>query len=158
MSNREPVCVIPPGCSTKQVGDLMTLLGDVCLGHELFMSNQTDGSIVIFYDRELETARKQRANTNIVEESEPNVEFEIGFQEDGEQKKFSYASMEPDGAIFGLASFMIPVLEEWDAANYVTTTIMHGDVKYALTVQRGEALTPAEKIATLEAEIAELTK
>lgn len=152
--SREVVCIIPPGCSTDQVGKLMELLGDVCLGHELMMSNQTDGSIAIFYYRDLEEAQKVRANTRIVEEPDPNMEIEVGFTQDGEDRNFRYASTEADEAIVGLAAHMVPVLESWDAANYVTTTVVHEDKKYAVTIQRGDGMTPAEKIAYLEAKLA----
>lgn len=150
---REVVCVIPPGASTEQVGELMNLLGAICLGHELMMANQTDGSIAIFYYRDEEERRRQRANTQIVEESDPNMEMEVGFVEDGEQKEFQYASTEADESILGLASFMLPVLESWDAANYVTTTILHEGKKFGFTIQRGDGMTPAEKIAYLEAKV-----
>jgi hypothetical protein len=150
---RKVVCIIPPGSSTNQVSNLINMLGEICLGHELFMANQTDGSIAIFYYRDAELQQQRRANTRIVEEADPNVELEVGFVEDGEQKDFKYASTEADESILGLASYMLPVLESWDAANYVTTTILHEGRKYGFTIQRGEGMTPADKIAMLEAKI-----
>lgn len=154
---REVVCVIPPGASTEQVGDdLMNLLGAICLGHELVMANQMDGSIAIFYYRDTEEQQKSRANTRIVEEPDPNMELEVGFVEEGEQRQFKYASTESDESIIGLASFMMPVLESWDAANYVTTTILHDGKKFAFTIQRGDGMTPADKLAVAEDRIREL--
>lgn len=180
---REAVCIIPPGASTEQVGDLITLLGSICLGHELFMANQTDGSIAIFYYRDDEERKQRRANTHIIEEPDPNVELEIGFSEEPTPKqllaagliteseaeqlkaqralkglddqKFRYASTEADESILGLVSFMLPVLESYDAANYVTTTILHDGKKFAFTIQRGDGMTPAEKIADLEGKLLE---
>jgi hypothetical protein len=153
---REAVAIIPPGCSTEQVSTLMEALNACCPGHDLLMGNQEDGSIAIFYYRDLEEARKRRANTQIIEEADPNVELALGFEQDGEHREFKYAATESDEAILGLASFMVPVLESWDAANYVTTTILHENTKYGFTIQRATGYTPAEKIAQLEARIAEL--
>lgn len=154
---REPVAVIPPGCSTEQVSELIDVLNRMVLGHELHMGNQDDGSIVIFYYRDLEAARQQQANDLIVEEPDVNVELEFGFtQDNGKPGVMSYASSESDEVVLGLASYMIPILENHDAANYVTTTILHDDLKYAVTVQKVPGLTPAEKLVVLEERVREL--
>lgn len=84
----------------------------------------------------------------------PEVEFDTGeYEQQEEQGVFRQDFTEKDEAILGLASLMIPILDGWDAANYVTSTIMHGDEKFAVTVQRVGGMTPAEKITWLEGKL-----
>ncbi|MFY1595451.1 hypothetical protein [Micromonospora sp. WMMD737] len=152
--SRHVVAKILPGRTLDAALSAMRGMSKCYPEHTLSLSNDpSTGGMVVIYDPAATPAKGQRRKqpTGAV------GEIALGVDESGDLLAYAFhPTTGTEDAVKALSLWMASLLQQTEgAANFVAFTLDHPDgVRYALTVQRCDGLTPAEKIAQLEAQLA----
>lgn len=158
------VAVIPPHQTLNDVTAALNGMGRVYPKNTLTLTNDNyDGSTVIVYNpnatapttqdsAEATTGkrRKRPAKTS-------QMTGEIALGKDDIADLFAYAfhpDTKSEDGVKAISVWMVHILNSVEgAANFVTFTLEHPDgQRYAMTIQRCDGLTPAEKLTAAEAD------
>jgi hypothetical protein len=159
------VGVIPPGAPFTAAGDLLRGFGRCYPEHALRLSTDTlTGGWLIIFDpaAPAPSAPAKTGEADADPASEPEalgMTISLGIEEQADLLSMALEAEDGDQAtgVKVLGGLMRNMLDQGGAANYLTHTLDYTDGKrYALTIQRVDGLTPAEKIAALQAEKADL--
>jgi hypothetical protein len=147
-----PIALIPPGCSLDTVLAAMKAMAACYPDRELMLNHQVNGT-AIYYDR----AVMVDGAPVLEEEPEVNGRIEAG---DGSGARHFYDFAEPEDMAKGAVANFRGLLQNYGVGNFVTMTVIGKGETYAVTVQRvdGDRITPAMKIAELEAEVGRLRR
>ncbi len=148
------VAIIPPGITIDAALKAMRAMGGVYPKHTLFMDNDpATGGFRILHDPSAKTA----PGTS----TKPVAKVALGADEPGDLITFAMlvSGRDQELGAKALGVWLAERLDEAGAANYLTYSITLPDEggTFAVTIQRVGGRTPAERIAELEEQIAELT-
>lgn len=149
MDHRNTVARIPPGCTLDAVLDAMRGLGSCYPAGSLSIGNDpaTGGTRIIFDPAvalDEHPAEKQLVAQLGVDNPADLITFALTASGDDQE----------DG-LKAMAAWMARTLNDAGAANYLTFSVEIPDTgRYAMTVQRCDGVSPAERIADLETQLA----
>lgn len=176
MSTSRLVAVIPAGNTIEATVTVMNALAAVYPGQALQMTSDPDtGAMLVLTPTpaqqaaadatpaqvatEVKKAAKKTAKRALAAEPGPvDTTIEMGTGEPGSETAVAVAFRSNSTGVPVIADWAAALLDEYDAQNYLTFTFLNPDGdKYALTVQRCNGLSPAERLAELEAQIGAAT-
>jgi hypothetical protein len=159
----QPVAKIPPGLTLDAALAAMKGMSAAYPEHTLSLTNDGIGGMVIVHDPDAtprEPAQGKRRRQRSTKAAATSGLLSVGKDEVGDL--FAYAfhpTTKTEDGVKLIAAWMGDLLDSTEgAANYTTFTLDHPDGRrFALTVQRCGGLSPAQKIAELETQLAAAT-
>ncbi len=153
MKQQVVVAVIPPGITLNNVHKALKAIGTwYPKGSLSLMSDDRTGGMLAVHDPDAAPAPEAK--------DRPRAKVSVGHQEDGDLLTYAMTVSGRDQhlGLQALARWLLQQLVTAKAANYLTYSIIvpPDDLEYAVTIQRVAGQTPAQRIAELEAELAEL--
>jgi hypothetical protein len=145
--------VIPPGISLNNVHKALKAIGTwYPKGSLSLMNDDRTGGMLAVHDPDAAPA--------LGETKRPRAKMSVGHQEDGDLLTYAMTVSGHDQqlGLHALAVWLLQQLVTAKAANYLTysITVPPDNLEYAVTIQRVAGQTPEQRIAALEAELAEL--
>lgn len=138
------VAIIPAGVGLDAALAAMQALGACYPANTLSLSNDATGAMRVLYDPAAAAATTPAAR----------IEVSLGVDTQQDLLRFAFSADDQQDALQAIALALIDMLNAADAANYLTVTVeLPGTGRYALTIQRCDGATPAERIADLEAQL-----
>lgn len=159
------VAVIPPHQTLDDLSAAMKGIGRCYPKNTLFLTSDVDGSTIILHrpgtaPAAAEQTKPAEPHNRRARRSGANGEISLGKDEIGDLLSYAFdpTTKQEDG-VAAIAGWMASVIDGTEgAANFVTYTFDDPATsqRYAMTVQRCDGLTPAEKLRQAEERIAEL--
>jgi len=153
MTHRQTVAILPAGAPMDAALAAMSGLGGVYPRHTLSMaSDPHTGSLVVLYDP---AAAPVTADDD--QPADPQVEIGLGVDGPGDLMAYalSVTSEDQQEGVKAMAAWLVDMLDRTEgAANFISFTMEHPGVgRYAMTLQRCDGQTPAERIAELKSRL-----
>lgn len=142
------VANIPPGVTIDAALAAIRGMSGVYPSDTLSLGNDPAGGMCIIHNPAAAP----------VGEPAPRATIALGVDEPGDLIAFAFSTDDQENALKALSLGLIGMLDTAEAANYLTFSVEHPEVgRYAVTIQRCDGKTPAERIAELEQRLAEVT-
>ncbi|MFI6228602.1 hypothetical protein ACIBCR_14975 [Micromonospora echinospora] len=156
---RHIVATILPGRTLDAALSAMRGMSRCYPDYTLSLASDPDGGMAIIHDPAATPPAKGRKRRRKQTTGDAG-EIALGKDEAGDLLAYAFhPTTSTEDGVKAITQWMVDLLAQTEgAANYVTFTLTHpSGNRYALTVQRCDGMTPAEKIAHLEEQIAALT-